>query len=657
MSTKILRILMLALLMCGAGNMSAQSVKPSTNLPKHSYEVPYLKPELRELADRILDCKRDSLSKSSQAKANKLLFEMLKPLKDSVNDLVALGVYFMDNTDPRDAEGWRQIPVWIAEHLEKTSQDRISKKMALYPKKEEAPDYARVDSVLYTLFTAEAYLYANKHDRAAGQYEIVSGVDTTNFVALYMTALAARANVPSMSLEALEKIKRFYPDFYEADRMIADLYYEHNTSLNETLTRESARDKAIEYYKAYFSVVPHHIDSVDIRDKNHFFASCNNYIDVLRRRERTKEMLSVIDTFLPMYTDDFASYRIVPRRYRLFVFADKYSKAEKQFRDDDLAVGDLGYWDTLEELNKLGQDVEKAMEYITSSEHPDSMYTYNDFYLAGDYLYNRFNYYKNKASYYAYKKDSIQSQESIEARNACYQRAMPLLLKAIQCDSTQDRPFFEICNIFLQNQEYESSIAYYDKYYQCVKNYVEKKGLEWKLSYDVDRVRFYFVVGLSETKPFNIQCREKAEEFIREVLSIDPNEAQSLYYLMVLNQQKEEILQEGNGMFKKNDAAYDACVRLLSAPDESFKAYSQYKDLWLFRASEYLLYHLVFYRDYTTNKDEFQDFKHKSQEEVDLIKKVLGVLRKINPDSDELWKRKTNNIVLLEYVLSQIPSR
>ena len=110
-------------------------------------------------------------------------------------------------------------------------------------------------------------------------------------------------------------------------------------------------------------------------------------------------------------------------------------------------------------------------------------------------------------------------------------------------------------------------------------------------------------------------------------------------------------------MYKKNDAAYDACVRLLSAPDESFKAYSQYKDIWLFQASQYLVYHLVFYRDYTTKKDEFQDFKHKSQEEVDLIKKVLGVLRKINPDSDELWQRKTNNIELLEYVLSQIPSR
>lgn len=648
---------MLALLMCGAGVASAQSVKPSTNLPKHSYEVPYLKPELRELADRILDCKRDSLSKSSQAKANKLLFEMLKPLKDSANDLVALGVYFMDNTDPRDAEGWRQIPVWIAEHLERTSQDRISKKMDLYPKKEEAPDYARVDSVLYTLFTAEAYLYAKKHERAANQYQIVSGVDTTNFVALYMTALAARANQPTWTLEALEKIKRFYPDFYEADRMIADLYYERNTSLDETLTLESARDKAIEYYKAYFSVVPHHIDSVDIRDKNDFFASCNNYIEVLRKRERTKEMLSVIDTFLPMYTDDFASSRIVPRRYRLFVFADKYSKAEKQFREDGLAAGDLGYWDTLEELNKLGQDVEKAMEYITSSEYPDSTYTYNDFYLAGDYLYNRFNYYNNKASYYDYKKDSIQKQESIEARNACYQRALPLLLKAIQCDSTQDGPFFEIYKIFYENKEYESSIAYYDKYYQCVKNYVEKNGYEWKLSYDVDRVQSYFLVGISGTKPFNIQCRDKAEGFIREVLSIDPNEAKSLYYLIVLNQQKEEILQEGDGMYKKNDAAYDACVRLLSAPDESFKAYSQYKDRWLFQASHYLVYHLVFYRDYTTNEDKFQDFKHKSQEEVDLIKKVLGVLRKINQVSDAIWIQRTKDIELLEYVLSQIPSK
>lgn len=571
MSTKILRILMLALLMCGAGTMSAQSVKPSTNLPKHSYEVPYLKPELRELADRILDCKRDSLSKSSQAKANKLLFEMLKPLKDSANDLVALGVYFMDNTDPRDAEGWRQIPVWIAEHLEKTSQDRIDKKMALYrQKKEEAPDYATVDSVLYTLFTAEAYLYANKHDRAANQYQIVSGVDTTNFVALYMTALAARANQPTWTLEALEKIKRFYPDFYEADRMIADVYYERNTSLDETLTLESARDKAIEYYKAYFSVVPHNIDSVDIYDRTDFCKSCNKYLELLREKKKYEKVIAAFAEFFPMYKG-------MDKALHVDAYKENFMAKCEIFKKEDAAIKDIteGVSGTRDEINRIipiGEQARAARKYMEEGLYNDTIFLYEELELAAE-LEERFQkIYGKSYDDYAYYGDSVNMNKALDLQWKAVDAAIAWHLKAVEKDSLRPEAHSALASLYDGKRQYEKYLAEQEFLYRLKKTpqITDTEALVTTYFYVINTGKDYVSTEVMS------QFINRTMQICEEILRADDTNVKALCIVAALsmkdNTQIEEVpynyyLKAFNSLHKypyKKEKAYRNLLRTMS---------------------------------------------------------------------------------------------
>lgn len=596
MSTKILRILMLVLLMCGAGTVSAQTKKPSSKISLRSYEVPALKPELREMADRILQYRRDSLNKSSVRKANELFLEMAKPLADSVNDMVALGAYFIDN-------GEYTIPHFFAKRMEATQTDRIN-----------LLGYGH-DSIPYMMFMAEAYNKMHEDSKAGTLYEGLLPLDSANFVALYLTALAYRAEVPTASIEKLEQIKEFYPQWYEADRLMGDIFNENRNGILSS-SGFDVKKRALKHYGDYFAVVPHQIDSVDIANPYDFFKSCTNYIKLLVEVKDVKKQMEVVNTFLPMYPDD--PYLQLPLiRQRFNILAKEFCEEKiKQLGDITPGFGDSK--EVLEELAAAADSVMSSMRYITEKQYADSLYMYDDYFAAGWFEESRAPYFTLLSEDLEYRGEKEKGEAAAKEIQPCAARAVDYFEKAVRTDTTQTSAFFHLYKLYEKLDEWDKAVYNYDKYYAALKEVIQQNGQPWDIDEDFNRAMAYYKVHnkVKAQEPDN-KYLHKAEEIWTEILTTSPNDLQALFYLAVARNADFYVWSPEVGEKYK---------RFLDASDNSRGRYSEAKVRgWREGAAQYLAYHAM-YKDKEQNPYEFE------QMDADLIERMYRIINSINPN-------------------------
>ena len=254
MKKNVLRAFALsALLLAGASGMQAQ---------EKTYEVPPMNPEYQTEVEKVI-----KLSMDDPDAANKIYMKLERKIANSKEDLVSIGTYFLDNNNYPAA---------------KRCADRVY---------QIAPEY-----IPGLMFSGEVCMKRKDWGGAGQKFDAVLLADSNNVNALKRNAFVYRNVNPIVALETLTRIKKLEPTYYEADRIMGDIYYKDNKY-----------KKAIESYDVYYKETP--------KDKDLNIRSCENYVQSLfsmsaAEPENNKKITSIVSEVLPLDPKDMVLHRM-----------------------------------------------------------------------------------------------------------------------------------------------------------------------------------------------------------------------------------------------------------------------------------------------------------------------------------------------------------
>lgn len=537
MSTKILRILMLVLLMCGAGVASAQM-----NL--RTYTVPPLKLELREMADRIVELRNDSLTKSSLRKADALFQEMARPLADSIDDMVAVGAYMID-------KGEYTIPEFFARRIIATASERMKGKKDQH------------DSIPYLMFEGEVFTKVKDWRTAAEAYYSVLDQDSTNFTALYYGARAYRGENPTASMEYYQRLKAAYPHFYQADQEMGDMYYENKDYL---LGRDldAVKQKALKHYNDYFNAVPRDRDSIN-------FTSCDNYLILLYELKEKKRLDEVVTTFLPLYPEDKSGQRMV-RRMDFFTKFERFTDALVEV---DANIGTSGIIEDVAKAQAVADETLQAMSYLSNKDYADSLYIFADYQYAAQTHKNIAYLYNVLKEEYLGREDSLNEARCQQERLAHTHKAIDWFRQAVTNDTSKVNAYYDMAELYRDIDEYDKSIAAFEVYYKAL-------GQAWTIDQE-----YYYGTRLyqASSKPSVSEenraiYKQRAMDTFKDIVRQQPDYVKAIAYIA-----RGSIVDSS----KPEDAPRDCYLQLLDASEAKADEFSSYR----LEACKYLIFYAV----------------------------------------------------------------
>ncbi len=243
----IKRVVFSAMVLLGASNVMAQK----------SYTAPALNPEYAAMADQVIE-----MQLSDPDEANKIFTKLLRKIRNSKEDLLSVGDYFLQkNVYPCANQCSSQLYTIAPQYLEGL------------------------------MFAGEVCMLRKDYGAAGQKFDEALAIDSTYIPALKRNAFVYKNVNPYVAIETLQKIKVVDPTNHVADRDLGDIYY----NLNEF-------KDAVNSYKTYFTAVTQN-DSSDIR-------SAENYMQSLYATQNFEDLSANVDRFAALDSKDMVFKRM-----------------------------------------------------------------------------------------------------------------------------------------------------------------------------------------------------------------------------------------------------------------------------------------------------------------------------------------------------------